>query len=649
MRRHRAGDPAAAKPFYLRVLAAIPEQADALHLLGLAELQEGFHANALSLFKRAVASHPGVATFHLNLGHAARRSGAPAEAEAAYRVALRLDPAFAEAQMALGNLLKSTGRIAEAVPLLTEARRSQPANVDAILNLAAAHQAAGDLPAAAAEFQAAINLRPDVPEAHNALACVMEARGRIADAEARLRHALLLNPRFVAAHNNLGRLLKARGDVPGALENYRHALALDPGQPQIHSNLLLGWHCLDGVNPAELADEHRHWNRQHALPLRSEIDRRDPTSPRPRPGPGAEPERIRVGYVSPDFRHHAVAAFVEPVLRHHDRSRFEVFCYSDVQRPDEITRRFERLADAWRPIFDLDDRSATAAVRRDRIDVLVDLAGHTARNRLLLFARRAAPVQLTWIGYPNTTGLAEMDYRVTDPIADPPAMTEAFHSETLIRLDRCFSCYQPPDPCPPVGPPPFERHGHVTFGSLNNVAKITPRMLRLWARLLERVPDSHLRIRARGLNECQLQTDFLRPLRDIIADPGRVTLDVDDLPVHAHLERVRDIDIAVDTHPYNGTTTTCEALWMGVPVITLAGTFHAARVGASLLTHAGHSEWVAQTESDYLDRLEALSADRSQLRRTRLGLRGEMRSSPLLDHRGLVGELEQHIIDILSR
>ena len=364
---------------------------------------------------------------------------------------------------------------------------------------------------------------------------------------------------------------------------------------------------------------------------------------------GVPPRRLRLGYVSPDFVHHAVSYFFEPVLTARDPAAFEVFCYSDAPVADAVTQRLRAASDGWRDIAGLSDERVAELVRADRIDILVDLAGHTARNRLLVFARKPAPVQVTWLGYPNTTGLAAIDFRLTEAVSDPLGLTEAWHSEELVRLPGTFSCYAPPPESPPVNALPALAAGQVTFGCFNNLAKVTPPALALWARVLREVAGSRLFLKSPGLADLEtvarLREEFA--LHGIPAD--RLEFSGAELSVAAHLSLYHRVDVALDTFPYNGTTTTCEALWMGVPVVTLAGATHVSRVGASLLTHLGAPEWIGDAPEAYVARCRGLAADLPRLAVLRSGLRERMRGSPLCDAAGFTRGLEDALRAIWRR
>ena len=631
LEHHRAGRLAEATRLYERILRTDPNQTDALHLLGQIHLQQGAVDQAEALFARAVAARPKAAPYHLTHGLALRRLGRAPEALAAFARAHALDPALAEAHHQAGNVLKNLGRHVEAIAALREAARLAPSHAPAWLNLGVACLDGGARDDAIAAFRRALALEPQRPEAHNILGHALLSAGRSTEAEAAFAEALRLRPGYAAAHDNLGRLCRAAGRLPEAVAHFRAALATQP-DPNTHSNLLFALNFLPNLPPAEIFAEHRRWNELYAAPLTASAT---PPTPRPRAG-----RRLRVGYLSPDFAHHAVAYFIEPVLSAHDRTHIEVFCYANVAAPDRFTERLRGLAEHWCDIARLDDEAAAALIRADNLDILVDLAGHSARHRLLVLARRPAPVQATWIGYPNTTGLDAIDYRLTDAVSDPIGQTEAFHSERLVRLPANFSCYRPDDDAPPVNDLPAAATGVVTFGCFNQFAKITPEVISCWARLLAELPEARLLLKSRGLDDPSVAARVQAAFAAAGVAPRRLVLNGKELSVVAHLSLYHGVDIALDPFPYNGTTTTCEALWMGVPVITLAGRTHVARVGASLLTHLGTPEWIACSPDDYIARALALAADLPQLAALRAGLRTRFQTSPLCDAQSFTLNLE---------
>jgi predicted O-linked N-acetylglucosamine transferase (SPINDLY family) len=336
-----------------------------------------------------------------------------------------------------------------------------------------------------------------------------------------------------------------------------------------------------------------------------------------------------------------VGYFIEPVLAHHDHNRFEVFCYSNLQQEDNVSERLKSRANYWRRIIALSDEQATQKIRADQIDILIDLNGHTGSNRLLVFARKPAPVQVTWLGYPATTGLSTVDYRLTDGFADPVGMTEHLHSEKLIRLPECFSCYRPPADAPEVSGLPAREKGYVTFGSFNNQAKINREVMAVWAKILQAVPGARLTLKNAGLGSKIVQRKVRETFLGWGVEPDRIELLGHDPYESAHLERYRSIDIGLDPFPYNGATTTCEALWMGVPVVALAGQAHAGRVGVSQLSNLGLTELIGNTPEEYVAIATRWARDLERLSQLRAGLRARLAASPLTDAPRFTQNLEQ--------
>jgi protein O-GlcNAc transferase len=368
-----------------------------------------------------------------------------------------------------------------------------------------------------------------------------------------------------------------------------------------------------------LLAEHRRWNELHARALAPGLP------PRTEAGPG---RKLRVGYVSADFKRHSLAYFIEPLLANHDRDRFEVYCYSNTRKTDEVTDQLRNHVSQWRDITAVSDEAAAGLIGQDGIDILVDLSGHTAGSRLLVFARKPAPVQLTFLGYPNTTGLATMDYRISDGYMDPPGIADAFYTEQLLRMPHSLWCYRPPAPTPDVNPLPALQLGATTFGSLHSFTKLNRTVIDLWARILARAPDSQLLLAGAPAGETGTR------LRERFAahgvDAARVHL-IGKVNFDDYLKLYHRIDIALDAFPYTGGTTTCESLWMGVPVVTLAGTYAVARAGVSLLTSAGLTELIADSPERYVEIAVDLAHDTHRLVGLRGSLRERMQRSPLMD------------------
>ncbi len=571
-----------------------------------------------------------------------RARGRHLEAVSLLRQALRRGPGEAELHHELGNALRSLGRHEEALVPLREAVRLSGDNPIFWLNLGVTHYER-DMHAEALEcFQRALALAPDFPELRNILGCCLLALGRSSEATTQLREALRLRPDYAAAHNNLARCLRSQGRMQEALACYERSLQLQPNAA-CHSNALMALNYLDGLSPALLAQQHREWGRLHA-------DHFAPPPGQPRVGSSPASRRLRLGYVSGDLCNHAVAFFIAPILAHHDRARFEVTCYSNTLAPDQVTARLRSLCEHWRDIARLDDETVARLIREDGIDLLVDLSGHSAHNRLLVFARRPAPLQLTWLGYPSTTGLSTIDYRISDERCLPSGWTDSQGSERILRLPDCFTCYEPPRELPePAMPGRHGRGGPPMFCSFSNLAKLSTPTLALWARLLAAQPGSRLLLKSPGAADAGAQERILGVLAAGGVSKEQVQFHGRPLPLREHLALYAECDVALDPFPYNGTTTTCEALLMGVPVVTLRGDSHVSRVGHSLLSCIGHAELVASDEEDYLRIACSLAGDRPRLESLRTGLRPDLLASPLCQAETFTRNYEAALLGLLRQ
>jgi predicted O-linked N-acetylglucosamine transferase (SPINDLY family) len=560
--------------------------------------------------------------------------GRLAEAEAIYRGLLehavpdREVPQL-DVLLLLGNNLQRQKRAHDAVPLLERAVRLRPSSVEAHFTLAGALSSLGLLDEAVVHYEQVLALRPGLVEAMSNLGNILAHAGRVEDAERRYREALGLRPAFAPAANNLGRLLFRQGRVPEAIACFKTAFTSDRSFVDAQSNYIYWLNFDPSYTPRELFEAHLEWARAHAEPLpRAAALHANDRSPG---------RRLRVGYVSPNFKDHAAAYFFESTLACHDAREVEITCYSDVAQEDDTTARIRALSSRWRPCAGLTDPQLVELVLRDAIDILVDLSGHTEGNRLLAFARKPAPVQVTWNGYANTTGMSAMDYRITDGFADPPGLTEALHTEKLIRMPDVYMVFTAPVGSPEVNELPAALSGHVTFGSFNAVTKITPVVVKLWSRILSALPSARLLVAALPAANVHERIRALFAAEGIEASRldlrGRV-------PRHEFLALHHETDIALDPFPFTGTTTTCHSLWMGVPVVTLAGETHAARVGASFLTNAGLPELVAGSADQYVEIALALARDTQRLAALRGTLRRRMLDSPLMDARTFTGHLE---------
>ncbi len=478
-------------------------------------------------------------------------------------------------------------------------------------------------------YRRALELKPDHIEALNNLGNALKAGGKLGEAIACYRRALELKPDFADAHNNLGNALRDGGDLDEALACYRRALELKPDYAAAHSNLLYSLQYRTGVTPSALAEAHAEYDRRHAAPLYGVVARheeiRDPQG------------RIRLGFVSPDLARHPVGYFLVRVLENLDWDRHETVCYSDRTVKDSLTHRLEAAATRWRDVHGMDHERLAEQIRADRIDILFDLAGHTASNRLLVFARKPAPIQISWIGYEGTTGLAAMDYLLADHLMIPPG-SERHYRETVLRMPDGYLCYDPPETAPAVGPPPSLKQGSATFGSFNNPAKITPEVVAVWARILHAAPTARLVMKYRGLGDEAVKKRFL----DLFAAHGVGPHRLDLLPSSSYtdyLATFHRVDVALDPFPFSGSTITCESLWMGVPVVTWPGETFAGRHSLSHLSNVGLTETIARDPDGYVERAIAMAGDPVRLSALRSGLRERMAASPLCDGKRFAGHL----------
>ena len=653
---HKSGRWAAAQPLYRQILEIHPEHTDVLHLAGVLAGQMERTAEAIDYIGRALALEPQRVEFHNSLGNALRAHGDLRGAAASFERALQLDPHSAEVFTNLGALMEQAGNLEDATLCYLRALELNPSYGDAHYTLANLLKRSGNLEEAlkhyeqvidpgfeyapealnnmgttlgrlgraeeaVACFRRAIEWRAPYFEAHINLAGALEAAGQLEEA-ARIYQAVLnFRPDSAMAYSGAAGVLQDQGRAERATAAYRKAHELAPHNPVLHSNLLLHLHYDPTLTPAELLEAHREWDRRHAAPLAAGIG----------PHAGArDPQRpLRIGFVSPDFRLHPVGFFLAPVLACKLREGFEFVCYSDVTAPDAMTERLSWGADLWRSTWNLDDAALAQLIREDAIDILVDLAGHTRGNRLPVFACKPAPVQVSWAGYPDTTGVAAMDYVISDRWQTPEVLDGNF-TEKVVRLPDGYICYTPPEYAPVVTQLPARANGYVTFGCFNRLAKVNADVVRLWARLLGECPDSRLVLRAHAFSDAAVSRRYRKMFQREGIAPARLDL-AGGCPHPELLAAYGAIDIALDPFPYSGGLTTCEALWMGVPVITMPGERMASRHSASHLSHAGLAEWIAAGPEEYVSMARNLASDIDRLASVRAGLRDRVAASKLVN------------------
>ena len=617
------GDIHAAETAYRAALASRPGHANALCNLGALALAREDAARAAALLREADRLAPETPAILVNLGVALLAQRQFDEAAGVLTRAKELDPHSAHTAYNLGNAFEGLARYREAAVHYERATALDPAHADAFNNLGNVLRLLGEPGLAAAAFDAALRVRPGFVAAHNNAANLLRARGCLDEAEAHLRAALASDAQHAVTLNHLGNVMKDGGALDEAIDCYRRALASDPDNATAHANLAYAL-TFRHEEPLPALDEARRWSARHGTPCGDRVQEHRHTPVRSDDG------RVRIGYVSADLRNHCQALFLKPLLANHDHSAFEIVCYANVARPDATTEMLTRYADKWRDIHMLDDVQAAQLVRDDGIDILVDLTMYMANGRGQLFARKPAPVQAAWLAYPGTTGLAAIDYRLTDPHLDPPGH-DSHYSERSIRLADTFWCYDPLAVTLPAVPQPepalLPENRPIRFGCLNNPCKLTDRTFALWSGVFDALPDAQLLLMAPpGKSRARL----LERMRVQGIDPERVRF-VPFQPRADYLATYREIDVVLDTFPYNGHTTSLDALWMGVPVVTRVGRTAVGRGGLSQLANLGLTELAAYSDGEFARIAVALAQDVPRLTALREGLRACLEASPLMD------------------
>ena len=658
---YRAGRHAEAERHCQQILDCAPDHAGSLHLAGVIALESERYERARDLIGKAIACSGQVADFHCNMGSALRGMGRLEQAIGSFIRAIELDGGHCEALNNLGYALKDQGKLEEAAARLRQALALRPDYADAHINLGSVCEAQERVEQAAAQYRKALALRPDSAAAHYNLGSVLVKQRKLDEAEAELKRAVALRPGHVAAQYNLGNLLRERGNLSEAEASYRRVIAIDPAHidaisnlssilmalgrideamasfrrvtelapdhATYHSNVIFGLNFDPAATQADLAAERARWNERHAKRFAATI--------RPHDNNRYPHRRLRIGYVSSHFRSQAATYAFGGVIVHHDREQFEVFCYSDTKEVDHITNLLRARADTWRNTADLSDQSLAELIRADRIDILVDLVGHMGGQRLLVFARKPAPIQVTAWGEPTGTGLATMDYLLADPVLVPSTMRH-FLTEQVVDLPN-FLGYWMPEATPEPGPLPALSRGQITFGSFNRFNKIQRPVLESWARILRAVPGSRLMLKGdKTFKDGKIFVDSSQQVRlsSVLAEYGVAPERIALAPWRersAHFAAYNEIDIALDPFPHGGGMTTLDAFWMGVPVVTFSGRTISSRLAAASLSAIGLTDFIAADLEGYVDLATAKARDLKALAALRASLRPRLKASAFGD------------------
>ena len=650
---------------YEQAVRLQPEYADAYYNLGTVLLEQRRFKRAVSILNTGVKVQPTHVSMWNNLGRTQHELGKLKEAQQSYREALRLDPKQAEVYGNLGGVLKDRGHLSEAVEAyrqaldingsLTEVWRSlanalislerhdeaieclrswgqlEPKNGEAHRALGAVLYQAGKLDETIQCYREVVRLEPDSAQAHLVLGDALRDRDLFNQAAIGYREALRIKPKYPEAMNNLGFALMMQGRVEEALTCYRELLKIKPSFSLAQSNLALFSNYDPASTPASVTGEYRRWAKRHA---------RGAKRLRPHTNDSKPDRRLRVGYITPAFRHHPVGYFFDAFLGEHNAKNVEVFCYDDVSKPDDMTQRLRSYTSNWQVVKGLSDKRVEQMIRDDKIDILIYAANHTAGHRLKMAAHKPAPIQVSWLeGPPVTTGISAMDYVISDRYQSPPGDDQHF-VESVYHMPDGYVCYRPLEFSPEVNALPALERGHVTFGCFNALCKVNPQVVELWSKLLRRVPSARLMLKTWALKEQSTCDRYNRMFEQHGIDPERVDL-CPASPRHELLAHYNQIDMTLDPFPYSGGVTTLESLWMGVPVVTLNPDDFAVRHSVSHLSNVGLTKFIAPTKEAYIDTAVSLAEDLPRLARLRASLRQRMATSPVCDSQKFVKNLEQ--------
>ena len=613
---------------YRRALVLNPRLHQAQYNLGLLLTAQGNFSEALACFHKAIALIPDFSEAYSALGRVHREQGHRNEAMTSFRTALSINPELADAHYDLGLLVFDQGDLSDALACFRKAISLNPSNAGAHAAEGLVHKERGQWNEAIAAHRRALSIDPGFADAHNGLGTILHAQGKLSEAAASFRKAIAWKPDFVSAYSNLGATLSEMGRNDEAFAALREALAINPDYMVAHSNLLF---CLShdpGASAEEVFAEHRAFGDRFEAPFRGRWPEH-----RNLPDPG---RRLRVGFVSADLRTHAVSSFIEPLWAALDPQQVEIWVYSNHVLEDKVTLRLKDLVHQWRKVVGMSDGELADQIGKDEIDILFDLSGHTAGNRLLSFARKPAPIQVSWIGNPNTTGLKAMDYYLADRFSAPPGLLDALFTEKIVRLPT-GAVFQPLEHAPTVNGLPALGSGVLTFGSFNRSHKLTAAMVALWSRVLNSVPGSRMLLG--GLPDASRQGNLAEQFARNGVDQGRLIFHPR-VEMTEYLALHHQVDLILDTFPFGGGTTSCHAAWMGVPVLTLAGKTMSSRVGLIINSNLGLPEFITESDDAFVAQAVRWSRRLPELAALRASLRARVLASPMCQTQAVARSLE---------
>jgi predicted O-linked N-acetylglucosamine transferase (SPINDLY family) len=616
---------------------------------------------AVISYKKAIEHDPNFSTAYLNLGNAITSKGQLCQAEACYREAIRINPDYTDAYFNLGSILTTLERLDEAEVCYKTAIKKSPEYIAAHNNLGTVLHALGRYDEAIASFNTALHINPDYAEAYCNYGNALTAKEQRIDAERAYRKAIQINPKLEHAHNNLANILILMGRLDEAEESCRNALKINANFAEAYSNLgnvlgelgsldeaLFCWQNAIRIKPMDIltysymlfpVNYHPTKTSAEIFSFYQEFDKKFGSiylkEPQKHTNSKNKDKHLKIGYVSADFKKHAIQNFLQPLLENHDKRKFIIYAYTGSSIEDSVTAVYKKYIDNWVPAYGLSDEALSNRIRSDEIDVLVDLSGHSNGNRLGVFARKPAPVSITYLGYGSTTGLSAIDYFLTD-IYQSPLGSEAFFAEKLWRVNSPCAVYRPSEDMGSISVSPVRRNGYVTFGALTRAIRLNDRVIKTWSEILRRVKNSKLIVNSHNFSSAYPQQLLLSKFSAHGISPNQLEIGYQS-PAWIVLQ---DIDIGLDSFPHNSGTTLYESLYMGVPFVTLASRPSVGRIGSMVLEGLGHPEWIVNTEEEYINKVVNLASDLPALAGIRTKLREKMAASPLMDEVGYARKVE---------